>query len=122
MKKHTETNVEKMWLNAKRHRFNQPKINYNRNTYYEIDETLVLPLDRYRNFLKEWILVGHKMTGNPMFTDQVKSWIDGLEPRAVTRDLDWGIDVPVEGAEGKIICVVLMRLLDIFHLQRMGFT
>jgi methionyl-tRNA synthetase len=56
-------------LNATR--FNQPKINYyRRNTYNEINETLVLPLDRYEDFLKEWILVGHKTTGNPMFTDK----------------------------------------------------
>jgi methionyl-tRNA synthetase len=57
--------------------------------------------------LKEWILVGHKNDWKPNVYGQVKSWIDGgLEPRAVTRDLDWGIDVPVEGAEKKIICVV----------------
>ena len=65
-----------------------------------------LPLDRYENFLKEWILVGHKNDWKPNVYGQVKSWIDGgLEPRAVTRDLDWGIDVPVEGAEGKKLYV-----------------
>ena len=65
-----------------------------------------LPLDRYEDFLKEWILVGHKNDWKPNVYGQVKSWIDGgLEPRAVTRDLDWGIDVPVEGAEGKKLYV-----------------
>jgi methionyl-tRNA synthetase len=65
-----------------------------------------LPLDRYQEFLKEWILVGHKNDWKPNVYGQVKSWIDGgLEPRAVTRDLDWGIDVPVEGAEGKKLYV-----------------
>ncbi|HAT79880.1 MAG TPA: methionine--tRNA ligase [Flavobacterium sp.] len=54
-----------------------------------------LPLNRYEDFLKEWILVGHKNDWKPNVYGQVKSWIDGgLEPRAVTRDLDWGIDVP----------------------------
>ena len=65
-----------------------------------------LPLDRYTDFLREWILVGHKNDWKPNVYGQVKSWIDGgLEPRAVTRDLDWGIDVPVEGAEGKKLYV-----------------
>jgi methionyl-tRNA synthetase len=65
-----------------------------------------LPLDRYTDFLTEWILVGHKNDWKPNVYGQVKSWIDGgLEPRAVTRDLDWGIDVPVEGAEGKKLYV-----------------
>ncbi len=65
-----------------------------------------LPLDRYEDFLKEWILVGHKSDWKPNVYGQVKSWIDGgLEPRAVTRDLDWGIDVPVPGAEGKKLYV-----------------
>jgi methionyl-tRNA synthetase len=65
-----------------------------------------LPLDRYDAFLREWILVGHKSDWKPNVYGQVKSWIDsGLEPRAVTRDLDWGIDVPVEGAEGKKLYV-----------------
>jgi methionyl-tRNA synthetase len=65
-----------------------------------------LPLDRYSDFLTEWILVGHKNDWKPNVYGQVKSWIDGgLEPRAVTRDLDWGIDVPVEGAEGKKLYV-----------------
>ncbi|PWB28437.1 methionine--tRNA ligase [Flavobacterium sp. HTF] len=65
-----------------------------------------LPLDRYTEFLQEWILVGHKSDWKPNVYGQVKSWVDGgLEPRAVTRDLDWGIDVPVEGAEGKKLYV-----------------
>ena len=65
-----------------------------------------LPLNRYEDFLKEWILVGHKNDWKPNVYGQVKSWIDGgLEPRAVTRDLDWGIDVPVEGSEGKKLYV-----------------
>ena len=65
-----------------------------------------LPLDRYDAFLRDWILVGHKNDWKPNVYGQVKSWIDGgLEPRAVTRDLDWGIDVPVEGAEGKKLYV-----------------
>lgn len=65
-----------------------------------------LPLNRYEDFLKEWILVEHKNDWKPNVYGQVKSWIDGgLEPRAVTRDLDWGIDVPVEGAEGKKLYV-----------------
>ncbi|GIZ07790.1 methionine--tRNA ligase [Flavobacterium sp. UMI-01] len=65
-----------------------------------------LPLDRYDAFLREWILEGHKNDWKPNVFGQVKSWIDGgLEPRAVTRDLDWGIDVPVAGAEGKKLYV-----------------
>ncbi len=65
-----------------------------------------LPLDRYSDFLTEWIIKGHKKDWKPNVYGQVKSWIDGgLEPRAVTRDLDWGIDVPVEGAEGKKLYV-----------------
>ncbi len=65
-----------------------------------------LPLDQYENWLKEWILVGHKRDWKVNVYGQVKSWIDdGLRPRAVTRDLDWGIPVPVEGAEGKVLYV-----------------
>ena len=65
-----------------------------------------LPLDQYSDFLEEWIIKGHKNDWKPNVYGQVKSWIDGgLEPRAVTRDLDWGIDVPVEGAEGKKLYV-----------------
>lgn len=65
-----------------------------------------LPLNEYSDFLQKWILEDHKNDWKPNVYGQVKSWIDsGLEPRAVTRDLDWGIDVPVEGAEGKKLYV-----------------
>ena len=65
-----------------------------------------LPLDQYESWLKEWILEGHKRDWKSNVYGQVKSWIDdGLRPRAVTRDLDWGIPVPVEGAEGKVLYV-----------------
>ena len=65
-----------------------------------------LPLDQYESWLKEWILEGHKKDWKTNVYGQVKSWIDdGLRPRAVTRDLDWGIPVPVEGAEGKVLYV-----------------
>ncbi len=65
-----------------------------------------LPLDQYEDFLKEWILKGHKKDWKANVYGQIKSWIDdGLRPRAVTRDLDWGIPVPVEGAEGKVLYV-----------------
>jgi len=57
-------------------------------------------------FLREWIIEGHKNDWKPNVYGQVKSWLDdGLKPRAVTRDLDWGIDVPVDGAEGKKLYV-----------------
>ena len=65
-----------------------------------------LPLQDYTEFLKKWIIEGHKNDWKPNVYGQVKSWIDdGLRPRAVTRDLDWGIPVPVEGAEGKVLYV-----------------
>lgn len=65
-----------------------------------------LPLDQYEDFLKEWILEGHKKDWKPNVYGQCKSWIDdGLKPRAVTRDLDWGIPVPVEGGAGKVLYV-----------------
>ena len=65
-----------------------------------------LHLEIYNYFLTECFLVGHKNDWKPNVYGQVKSWVDGgLEPRAVTRDLDWGIDVPVEGAEGKKLYV-----------------
>ncbi|CAM1356587.1 methionine--tRNA ligase [Tenacibaculum halocynthiae] len=65
-----------------------------------------LPLDKHEAFLKEWILEGHKNDWKPNVLGQVKSWIDdGLRPRAVTRDLDWGIPVPVQGADGKVLYV-----------------
>ncbi len=65
-----------------------------------------LPLDRYEAFLRTWILEGHKDDWKPNVYGQCKSWIDdGLKPRAVTRDLDWGIPVPLPGAEGKVLYV-----------------
>jgi methionyl-tRNA synthetase len=65
-----------------------------------------LPLDRYQDFLTQWILVEHAKDWKVNVLGQVKSWLDdGLKPRAVTRDLDWGIDVPVEGATGKKLYV-----------------
>ncbi len=65
-----------------------------------------LPLDKYEGFLKDWILKGHKNDWKPNVYGQCKSWIDdGLKPRAVTRDLDWGIPVPVPDAEGKVLYV-----------------
>ena len=64
-----------------------------------------LPLDQYEPWLKEWILEGHKEWKTNVY-GQCKSWIDGgLQPRAVSRDLDWGVPVPVEGAEGKVLYV-----------------
>ena len=64
-----------------------------------------LPLDQYQQWLEEWILQDHK-EWRPNVYGQCKSWLDGgLRPRAVTRDLDWGIPVPVEGAEGKVLYV-----------------
>ncbi|MDT0295223.1 methionine--tRNA ligase [Mesonia ostreae] len=65
-----------------------------------------LPLDQYEPWLKEWILDSHKKDWRSNVYGQCKSWIDdGLRPRAVTRDLDWGIPVPVEGGEGKVLYV-----------------
>lgn len=65
-----------------------------------------LPLNEYDSWLKEWIVKGHKKDWKPNVYGQCKSWIDeGLRPRAVTRDLDWGIPVPIEGAEGKVLYV-----------------
>ena len=64
-----------------------------------------LPLDKHEAWLREWILEGHK-EWRPNVYGQCKSWLDmGLQPRAVSRDLDWGIPVPVEGAEGKVLYV-----------------
>ena len=64
-----------------------------------------LPLDKHESFLREWILEGHKEWKSNVY-GQCKSWLDmGLQPRAVSRDLDWGIPVPVEGAEGKVLYV-----------------
>jgi methionyl-tRNA synthetase len=65
-----------------------------------------LPLDRYEAFLRSWILEGHQKDWKPNVLGQVKSWLDdGLKPRAVTRDLSWGIPVPVEGGENKVLYV-----------------
>ena len=64
-----------------------------------------LPLNEYEGWLKEWILEGHQEWRSNVY-GQCKSWLDnGLQPRAMTRDLDWGIPVPVEGAEGKVLYV-----------------
>ena len=64
-----------------------------------------LPLDKYEGKLREWILEGHKEWKTNVY-GQCKSWLDmGLQPRAVSRDLNWGIPVPVEGAEGKVLYV-----------------
>lgn len=65
-----------------------------------------LPLDQHEAFIEEWILKGHKKDWKPNVYGQVKSWIDnGLHARAVTRDLDWGIPVPVDGGAGKVLYV-----------------
>ena len=64
-----------------------------------------LPLDQHEPFLREWILEGHKEWKTNVY-GQCKSWLDmGLQPRAVSRDIDWGVPVPVEGAEGKVLYV-----------------
>jgi len=65
-----------------------------------------LPLDQYEPWLREWIIEGHKADWKTNVYGQCKSWIDqGLHPRAVTRDLDWGVPVPVPGADGKVLYV-----------------
>ncbi len=65
-----------------------------------------LPLNDYENFLNEWIIEGHKDDWKPNVYGQVKSWLnDGLKPRAMTRDLNWGVPVPLPGAEGKVLYV-----------------
>ncbi len=65
-----------------------------------------LPLNEYEPWLKEWIVKGHKNDWRPTVYGQCKSWIDnGLQARAVTRDLDWGVKVPIEGADGKVLYV-----------------
>ena len=64
-----------------------------------------LPLNQYEQWLREWILEGHKEWKSNVY-GQCKSWIDGgLNPRAVTRDLDWGVPVPIDGADGKVLYV-----------------
>jgi len=65
-----------------------------------------LPLNRHEDFLRDWIIKEHSNDWRPAVVGQCKSWIDGgLQPRAVTRDLDWGIKVPIKGAEGKVLYV-----------------
>ncbi|MCB2379650.1 methionine--tRNA ligase [Hymenobacter sp. BT635] len=77
---------------------NQPVLRETKHWY--------LPLDQYEPWLREWIVEGHKSDWKANVYGQCKSWIDqGLQPRAVTRDLDWGVPVPVEGAEGKVLYV-----------------
>ena len=76
----------------------QPELKITRHWY--------LPLNQYEDFIKEWILEGHQHDWKPNVYGQVKSWVsNGLQARAVTRDLDWGISVPVENAEGKVLYV-----------------
>lgn len=80
-----------------------------------------LPLDKHEDFLREWILEGHKKDWKPNVYGQCKSWIDdGLRPRAVTRDLDWGIPVPAEGGEGKVLYVWFDAPIGIFRLPKNG--
>ncbi len=65
-----------------------------------------LPLNEYEDFLNQWIIEGHKDDWKPNVYGQVKSWLnDGLKPRAMTRDLNWGVPVPLPGAEGKVLYV-----------------
>lgn len=65
-----------------------------------------LPLNDYEDFLNEWIIEGHKDDWKPNVYGQVKSWLtDGLKPRAMTRDLNWGVPVPLPGADGKVLYV-----------------
>lgn len=65
-----------------------------------------LPLNEYEDFLNEWIIEGHKNDWKPNVYGQVKSWLnDGLKPRAMTRDLNWGVPVPLPNAEGKVLYV-----------------
>ena len=65
-----------------------------------------LPLDKYEGWLKKWILECHKDDWKTNVYGQCKSWLDqGLQPRAVTRDLDWGVKVPLENADGKVLYV-----------------
>ena len=65
-----------------------------------------LPLDKYEDWLKDWIVYGHKNDWKANVYGQCKSWIDlGLQPRAVTRDLDWGVKVPLDSAKGKVLYV-----------------
>lgn len=77
---------------------NTPVLKQTKNWY--------LPLNEYESFLREWILEGHKSDWKSNVYGQVKSWIDdGLKPRAMTRDLNWGVKVPLPDAEGKVLYV-----------------
>ena len=77
---------------------NTPILKETRNWY--------LPLNEYENFLNEWIIKGHQDDWKPNVYGQVKSWLnDGLKPRAMTRDLNWGVPVPLPNAEGKVLYV-----------------
>lgn len=77
---------------------NSPVLKETKNWY--------LPLEEYQDFLEEWILKGHEKDWKPNVYGQVKSWLkEGLKPRAMTRDLDWGVPVPLEDAAGKVLYV-----------------
>ena len=77
---------------------NSPVLKETKNWY--------LPLNEYENFLNEWIIKGHQDDWKPNVYGQVKSWLnDGLKPRAMTRDLNWGVPVPLPNAEGKVLYV-----------------
>ena len=81
-----------------------------------------LPLDKYQDWIKEWIIKKKKGIWKPNVYGQVKSWLDdGLHPRAVTRDLNWGISVPVENSNGKVLYVWFDASYWVhFCNQRMG--
>jgi methionyl-tRNA synthetase len=81
-----------------------------------------LPLDQYEPWLREWIIEGHKSDWKTNVYGQCKSWIDqGLHPRAVTRDLDWGVPVPVPGAEGKVLYVWFDAPIGYISATKEGF-
>ena len=81
-----------------------------------------LPLNEYEPWLREWIIDGHKNDWKTNVYGQCKSWIDqGLHPRAVTRDLDWGVPVPVPGAEGKVLYVWFDAPIGYISATKEGF-
>jgi len=81
-----------------------------------------LPLDQYEPWLREWIIEGHKSDWKTNVYGQCKSWIDqGLHARAVTRDLDWGVPVPVPGAEGKVLYVWFDAPIGYISATKEGF-
>jgi methionyl-tRNA synthetase len=81
-----------------------------------------LPLDQYEPWLREWIIEGHKNDWKTNVYGQCKSWIDqGLHARAVTRDLDWGVPVPVPGAEGKVLYVWFDAPIGYISATKEGF-